>query len=135
VVVATKQQGAAAHDGFMAGGAAWMLHGGQRQVSARLALDGIEVFDVGVNEYYTVTLMGWASQPIRVRGDMHRRKPLADVLKNRHGLRSTAGACATTHAMSLLCPQPSAPNPSPLPPSPIQEEDLSSPPNRLGNPE
>jgi hypothetical protein len=127
VVVATKQQGAAAHDGFMAGGAAWMLHGGQRQVSARLALDGIEVFDVGVNEYYTVTLMGWASQPIRVRGDTHRRKPLADVLKNRHGLRSTAGACATTHAMSLLCPQPPTPNTTPLPVAPNRSSPLNHP--------
>jgi hypothetical protein len=39
------------------------------------------------------------------------------------------------HAMSLLCPQPPASNPSPLPlpPSPIQEEDRSSPLNRSVN--
>jgi hypothetical protein len=94
-------------DGGAAGccGTGW-LHGGRRHMAAlRWAaqhgcftvvgwhLDGF--FDAGVNEYqYTLTLMGWASQPIRYRGDTVENT--SHALKYRH--RTTCAAAALRHA-------------------------------------
>jgi hypothetical protein len=118
----TATRRAAAHcggtaDGFTVGGSALWQDGGRLHDGRQRELMASSMW---VNEQsYTVTLISWASQPIRVR--KHRRTPLTLLKK-----QSTVGACAAA-AVSLLCPQPPASNPSPLPPSPIQEEDRSSP--------